>query len=77
MSQEKVQRRKEQKLNMKKEVKKRKIQRRITAVIGCIIVVLLLVWLGFSIESRYTAYRIDHHDTVKVDMSEISNFKLD
>jgi hypothetical protein len=77
MSQEKVQRRKEKKLNMKKDVRKRKIQRRISAVIGTVIAILLIVWVGFSIEARYTAYRLDHHDTVKVDLSEITNFKLD
>lgn len=77
MSQEKVERRKEQKLNMKKDVKKRKRKAVIVKVVLAVVVVFILGWLVYSIDARYTSYRIEHHKTIKADLGEIVNFKLD
>ena len=77
MSQEKVERRKEQKLNMKKDVKKRKRKAVIIKAVLAVAVVFILGWLVYSIDARYTSYRIEHHKTIKADLGEIVNFKLD
>lgn len=77
MSQEKVERRKEQKLNMKKDVKKRKRNIIIARVVMAVVCVFILGWLVYSIDARYTSYRIDNHKTIKADLSDIMNFKLD
>ena len=77
MSQEKVERRKEQKLNMKKDVKKRKRKAVIVKAVLAVAVVFILGWLVYSIDARYTSYRIEHHKTIKADLGEIVNFKLD
>ncbi len=77
MSQEKVERRKEQKLNMKKDVKKRKRNAIIVKAVLGVVALLILGWLIYSIDARYTSYRIEHHKTIKADLGEIVNFKLD
>ncbi|MCR4782716.1 MAG: hypothetical protein K5851_08255 [Lachnospiraceae bacterium] len=77
MSQEKVERKKEQKLNMKKDVKQRKIKSRIAKILVAIVCVVALGWIVVSVDSRYTDYRIANHKTIKADISDLANFSLD
>jgi len=77
MSQQKVEEKKEQKLNMKKTVKRRKTGARIAAIIGIIAAVFIAGWLIYSARSQYISYRKSNPKTYTVDLSDLASFSLD
>ena len=57
MSQEKVDRYKESKKNRKKEIKKAKRNKVLARVIGCIVAIAIVCWIGYSGYTYYQAQK--------------------
>ena len=74
MSQEKVDYNKEQKHNRKKNVKKRKVQHIVGIVAGCVLTVALLVWVGFSVYSKYETAQAANVTKITVDNSAMTEY---
>ncbi len=72
MSQAKVDLKKEQKHNRKKLVQKRKREKLIGGIIGAVIAVALIVWIGFSGYGKYQEYVAAN--PTEVDLSAISDY---
>lgn len=72
MSQEKVDRNKEQKRNRKKILKKQRRQRMLGGILGVVIAVGLVGWIGFSIYDKYEDKRTS--TATEVDLSAITNY---
>lgn len=74
MSQQKVESRKQDKLNRKNDVKKEKMQRGL--IIAAAIVVLLAVigWAGYSIYQKASSANSNANETVDVNIDAISDF---
>ncbi len=77
MSQAKVDRNKQLKRNRKKIVKREHRREKVAAVVGIIVAILLLIWLGFSISQQVEKHHEANPSTVKVDIKDIFNFDVD
>ena len=77
MSQAKVDRNKQLKRDRKKIVKREHRREKVAAVVGIIVAILLLIWLGFSISQQVEKHNEDKPSTVKVDIKDIFNFDVD
>lgn len=73
MSQEKVERYKEQKANRKKMMKREKVQRIVRNCVAVVVVVAALGWVGYS----GVTYIIDNQprEEVKVDYTAVSDYE--
>ncbi|MBP7059921.1 MAG: hypothetical protein KBA87_05800 [Lachnospiraceae bacterium] len=77
MSQEKVDLNKEKKAKMKKEVKMRKIYSRLTCVVGIFVAVIVISYVGYSINQQIEKNHEAHPKTTEVKLSKIVNFSTD
>ena len=67
MSQEKVNKRKEEKRNRKKIMQKEKRERMLASVLGVVIAAAIVGWAGFSIYSRVEANKPISYTEVNID----------
>ncbi len=77
MSQEKVDLNKEKKAKIKKEVKMRKIYSRLTWVLGIFVAVIVIGYVGFSINQQIEKNHEAHPKTTEVKLSSIVDFSTD
>ena len=72
MSQAKVDARKNEKANRKETMKKEKIKKRITAVISCCVAILVVAWIGVSINNSITAKQ--DKEVVQMNVDALSDY---
>lgn len=73
MSQEKVDKYKESKVNRKVEVRKKKQQKLLRYIIEIVVVVLIVFWLGISIHNRNEAAK--PRASVEADITAVMDFE--
>lgn len=72
MSQAKVDARKNEKANRKETMKKEKIKKRITAVISGCVAILVVAWIGVSINNSITAKQ--DKEVVQMNVDALSDY---
>lgn len=74
MSQEKVDRYKMEKANRKKTIKKEKIKKGILSVVGTVVCVVVVGWIGYSGYGYFQNQKAENPTQTEVDMSAISDY---
>lgn len=74
MSQQKVDRYKQEKANRKKIMKREKMQRTITAVCSSIVCIAVVGWLGYSAYGYFAKQETTDPVQTEVDLSAISDY---
>lgn len=74
MSQQKVDRYKQEKANRKKIMKREKMQRTITAVCSSVVCIAVVGWLGYSAYGYFTKQETKDPVQTEVDLSAISDY---
>jgi hypothetical protein len=73
MSQEKVNKYKEEKANRKKNLRKEKLQHRMRQVVAGAVVLVLVGWLGYSVYEKYDSSR--PQQTAEVNFDAINEYQ--
>ncbi|WP_075717994.1 hypothetical protein [Roseburia sp. 499] len=74
MSQEKVDRYKEEKANRKKIMKREKIKKAIGSVVGTILCVVIVGWIGYSGYNFYQSQKAENPTSTEIDLSAVNDY---
>ncbi len=74
MSQEKVDRYKQEKANRKKTLKREKFKKNVLATIGTIVCVVIIGWIGYSGYGFFQSQKAENPTQTEIDMNAISDY---
>lgn len=74
MSQEKVDRYKQEKANRKKTLKREKIKKGIFSAVGTVVCVAIIGWIGYSGYGYFQSQKTENPTQTEIDMSAINDY---